>query len=329
MKHLHVLLLCGGGGSEHEISLLSANFLESQLKSLADISVTRVELFPDHWQTNDGRFCHLGMDRQLHFDNTAQPVDFVVPCIHGFPGETGDIQSMLELIGLPYLGCGSEGSKLCFNKVSTKLWLSALDIPNTPFLFLSTNNEAAHAQAHTAFRNWGAVFVKAASQGSSVGCYKVTDAAALSEAVNAAFGYSDQVLVEKAVRPRELEVAVYRYNDQLVATRPGEIATPSDSFYSYEEKYSAGSHSTTYLAAPNLSEEQVATIREYALKAFSQLGLKDLSRIDFFLTEDNEILLNEINTFPGMTPISMFPKLLEHNGHVFAEFLEGTLKAYR
>ncbi len=329
MKHLHVLLLCGGGGSEHEISLLSANFLESQLKSLADISVTRVELFPDHWQTNDGRFCHLGMDRQLHFDNTAQPVDFVVPCIHGFPGETGDIQSMLELIGLPYLGCGSEGSKLCFNKVSTKLWLSALDIPNTPFLFLSTNNEAAHAQAHTAFRNWGAVFVKAASQGSSVGCYKVTDAAALSEAVNAAFGYSDQVLVEKAVRPRELEVAVYRYNDQLVATRPGEIATPSDSFYSYEEKYSAGSHSTTYLEAPNLSEEQVATIREYALKAFSQLGLKDLSRIDFFLTEDNESLLNEINTFPGMTPISMFPKLLEHNGHVFAEFLEGTLKAYR
>ena len=329
MKHLHVLLLCGGGGSEHEISLLSANFLESQLKSLADISVTRVELFPDHWQTNDGRFCHLGMDRQLHFDNTAQPVDFVVPCIHGFPGETGDIQSMLELIGLPYLGCGSEGSKLCFNKVSTKLWLSALDIPNTPFLFLSTNNEAAHAQAHTAFRNWGAVFVKAASQGSSVGCYKVTDAAALSEAVNAAFGYSDQVLVEKAVRPRELEVAVYRYNDQLVATRPGEIATPSDSFYSYEEKYSAGSHSTTYLEAPNLSEEQVTTIREYALKAFSQLGLKDLSRIDFFLTEDNEILLNEINTFPGMTPISMFPKLLEHYGHVFAEFLEGTLKAYR
>ena len=92
MKHLHVLLLCGGGGSEHEISLLSANFLESQLKSLAEISVTRVELFPDHWQTNDGRFCHLGMDRQLHFDNTAQPVDFVVPCIHGFPGETGDIQ---------------------------------------------------------------------------------------------------------------------------------------------------------------------------------------------------------------------------------------------
>ena len=327
MKHLHVLLLCGGGGSEHEISLLSANYLESQLKELAEVSVTRVELFPDHWQTNDGRSCHLGMDRQLHFANEAKPVDFVVPCIHGFPGETGDIQSMLELIGLPYLGCGSEGSKLCFNKVSTKLWLSALDIPNTPFLFLSDNNEAAHAQAHTAFRNWGAVFVKAASQGSSVGCYKVTDAAKLSEAVNAAFGYSDQVLVEKAVRPRELEVAVYRYNDQLVATRPGEIATPSDSFYSYEEKYSSGSNSTTYLEAPGLSDAQISTIREYALKAFTQLGLKDLSRIDFFLTEDNEILLDEINTFPGMTPISMFTKPLEHHGDNFKQFIEGIIRS--
>lgn len=329
MKHLHVLLLCGGGGSEHEISLLSANYLESQLKSLKEVSVTRVELFPDRWVSANGQTCHLGMDRHLHFTDSKQPVDFVVPCIHGFPGETGDIQSMLELIGLPYLGCGSEGSKLCFNKVSTKLWLSALDIPNTPFLFLSNNNEAAHAQAHTAFRNWGKVFVKAASQGSSVGCYKVTDAAALSDAVNAAFGYSDQVLVEKAVKPRELEVAVYRYSNELVATFPGEICAPGDTFYSYEEKYSAGSHSTTHLTAPGLSDAQANAIREYALKAFTQLGLKDLSRIDFFLTEENEILLNEINTFPGMTPISMFPKLLEHNGHVFADFLEGILKAYR
>jgi len=326
MKHLHVLLLCGGGGSEHEISLLSANFLESQLKQLPEVSVTRVEMFPDHWVSHDGRNCHLGMDRQLHIADDTLPVDFVVPCIHGFPGETGDIQSMLELIGLPYLGCGSEGSKLCFNKVSTKLWLTALDIPNTPFLFLSENNEAAHAQAHTAFRNWGAVFIKAASQGSSVGCYKVSDAAGVSNAVNEAFKFSDQVLVEKAVRPRELEVAVYQYGNELIATYPGEIKAPGDTFYSYEEKYSSGSHSTTLLEAPGLTEEQAQQIHDYALKAFTQMGLKDLSRIDFFLTEDNEVLLNEINTFPGMTPISMFPKLLEHNGHVFGQFLEGILR---
>ena len=197
-KH-HVLLMCGGGGSEHEISLLSANFLEEQLRALPGIEVTRVELKPDGWLRADGKACHLGMDKILQCGDDAWPVDYVVPCIHGFPGETGDLQSFLELAGLPYLGCGAEGSKLCFNKVSTKLWLTALGIPNTPFVFLSENDGAAHAEAHQAMRRWGAVFVKAASQGSSVGCYKVTDVAGLSDAINQAFGYSAQVLVEKAV----------------------------------------------------------------------------------------------------------------------------------
>lgn len=319
-KH-HVLLMCGGGSSEHDISLLSANFLEQQLKALPGIEVVRVELFADHWQAADGRHCSLGLDKQLLVGGESWRIDYVVPCIHGFPGETGDIQSLLELAGLPYLGCGSEGSKLCFNKVSTKLWLTALGIPNTPFVFLSENDGAAHAEAHQAMRRWGAVFVKAASQGSSVGCYKVTDVAGLSDAINQAFGYSAQVLVEKAVKPRELEVAVYQYGDELVATKPGEICLPGDEFYSFEEKYSSSSHSTTRLDVTDLSAEQVETIRTLALKAFTQLKLKGLSRVDFFLTSEGEILLNEINTFPGMTPISMFPKMLQHHGHDFGQFL--------
>lgn len=326
MKHLHILLLCGGGGSEHEVSLLSADFLEQQLNLLEEVHVTRVEMHDDHWNTKDGSLCHLGQDRHLHIENHAEPVDYIVPCIHGFPGETGDLQSMLDLIGIPYLGCGAEASKLCFNKISTKLWLTALGIPNTPYLFLSENNEAAHAQAHSAFRNWGSVFVKAASQGSSVGCYKVTDAALLSQAVNDAFTYSDQVLIEKMVKPRELEVAVYQYGDQLIATHPGEICAPTDVFYTYEEKYSNKSQSVTKLQAENLTAAQVAEIQSYALKAFTQLKLRHLSRIDFFLTEDNEILLNEINTFPGMTPISMFPKLLQHHGEEFHLFLEKCIR---
>ena len=319
-KH-HVLLMCGGGGSEHEISLLSANFLEEQLRALPGIEVTRVELKPDGWLRADGKGCHLGMDKILQCGDDAWPVDYVVPCIHGFPGETGDLQSFLELAGLPYLGCGAEGSKLCFNKVSTKLWLTALGIPNTPFVFLSENDGAAHAEAHQAMRRWGAVFVKAASQGSSVGTYRVTDVAQLSDAINKAFGYSEQVLVEKAVKPRELEVAVYQYGDELVATCPGEICLPGDEFYSFDEKYSSTSHSTTRLDVTDLSAEQVTTIRTLALKAFTQLKLKGLSRVDFFLTSEGEILLNEINTFPGMTPISMFPKMLQHHGHDFGQFL--------
>ncbi|SIQ75250.1 D-alanine-D-alanine ligase [Aeromonas sp. RU39B] len=322
MKNLHVLLLCGGGGAEHEVSLVSANFLESKLTALPGVEVTRVEMFKDRWISADGRECKLGLDRLLSFASVARPVDYVVPCIHGYPGETGDLQSFLEMAGLPYLGCRSEGSKLCFNKISTKLWLTALGIPNTPYLFLTENNADSLAQAESALADWGALFVKAASQGSSVGCYKVTDKAGLADAINKAFGYSEQVLVEKAVKPRELEVAVYQYGDELVATEPGEICTPSDHFYTYEEKYSTASHTSTSLRAEGLSQEQIDAIRGYALKAFRQMGLTHLSRVDFFLTDEGEILLNEINTFPGMTPISMFPKLMEHNGHDISRFLE-------
>ncbi|MBP8113357.1 MAG: D-alanine--D-alanine ligase A, partial [Aeromonas sp.] len=132
MKNMHVLLLCGGGGAEHEVSLRSANFLEQQLGLLPGVEVTRVEMFADRWLSADGRECKLGLDKLLSFDSVARPVDYVVPCIHGYPGETGDLQSFLELAGLPYLGCDAEASKICFNKISTKLWLSAIGIPNTP-----------------------------------------------------------------------------------------------------------------------------------------------------------------------------------------------------
>ncbi|ENY71029.1 D-alanine--D-alanine ligase [Aeromonas diversa] len=329
MKNMHVLLLCGGGGAEHQVSLVSANYLESKLTALPGVEVTRVEMLKDRWISADGRECKLGLDRLLSFASVARPVDFVVPCIHGYPGETGDLQSFLELAGLPYLGCGAEASKICFNKITTKLWLTALGIPNTPYRFLTENSAQSLAEARAALAEWGALFVKAACQGSSVGCYKVTDEASLAAAIDGAFGYSDQVLLEKAVKPRELEVAVYQYGDELVATVPGEICAPTDHFYTYEEKYSSSSHTTTSLRAEGLSEQQIETIRTYALKAFRQLGLTHLSRVDFFLTEEGEILLNEINTFPGMTPISMFPKMLEHHGHDVGRFLEQILEQAR
>ena len=326
MKNMHVLLLCGGGGSEHEVSLRSANFLEQQLGLLPGVEVTRVEMFADRWLSADGRECKLGLDKLLSFDSVARPVDYVVPCIHGYPGETGDLQSFLELAGLPYLGCDAEASKICFNKISTKLWLSAIGIPNTPYLFLTEQNEAALAEAKAALAKWGKVFIKAASQGSSVGCYSASNEADLVKGIADAFGYSEQVLIEKAVKPRELEVAVYQYGDELVATYPGEICVPQDKFYTYEEKYSSASHTETALRAEGLTQAQADAIHEYALKAFRQLKLTHLSRIDFFLTEEGEILLNEINTFPGMTSISMFPNLLEHHGHRFSDYLEQILR---
>ncbi|MEC6898518.1 D-alanine--D-alanine ligase [Photobacterium piscicola] len=328
MSSIHVLLLCGGGSAEHEVSLVSANFIEQQLKAIDGVSYTRVEMTKNEgWLNENQHSCELNLDKTLSAVG-EQPItiDYVIPCVHGFPGETGDLQSLFDLAGLPYLGCGAEASTNCFNKITTKLWFDALNIPNTPYVFLSENTEEAHQQALAALNKWGKVFVKAACQGSSVGCYSVTNADELRTAVNNAFGYSNQVLIEKTIKPRELEVAAYQFGDQLIITKPGEVSCPDNKFYSYEEKYSTDSLSTTQVEARNITEEQIEAIQHYARKAFEQMKLKDLSRIDFFLSEDNEILLNEINTFPGMTPISMFPKMLENYGHNFTDFIEKAIK---
>ncbi|GLR06052.1 D-alanine--D-alanine ligase [Vibrio hyugaensis] len=318
----NILLLCGGCSSEHEISLLSANFVEQQLNLIENVKVTRVEIKNEGWVTNQNELVYLDLNtKQLCSDTSSLAVDFIVPCIHGFPGETGDIQSMFEIAGIPYLGCGPEASSNSFNKITSKLWYDAIGIPNTPYLFLTRNDEYAHEQAQQAFDKWGKVFVKAARQGSSVGCYSVTEKSELRQAVNDAFGFSEQVLIEKSVKPRELEVAAYEMDGQLHITKPGEVIAPDGAFYSYDEKYSSASHSLTEVEAKNLTEEQVDAILEASQTIFKQMNLRHLSRIDFFLTEDNEIYLNEVNTFPGMTPISMFPKMLQNNGHQFHEFL--------
>ncbi|NNN45206.1 MULTISPECIES: D-alanine--D-alanine ligase [unclassified Vibrio] len=317
-----ILLLCGGGSSEHEVSLVSANYIQQQLLLTPDFNVIRVEIKPTGWFTLSNELVSLDINTaSLNGGNWSKKIDFVVPCIHGYPGETGDIQSLLELAGIPYLGCGPEASSNSFNKITSKLWYDALGIPNTPYLFLTENSATTKKNAEQAFEQWGALFIKAARQGSSVGCYKVTELEQVSHAVESAFHYSEQVLVEQAVKPRELEVAAYELSGELYISKPGEIIAPDDAFYSYEEKYSADSHSRTEVEAKNLTEEQRALIHACAKKVFIHMKLRHLSRIDFFLTEQGHIYLNEVNTFPGMTPISMFPKMLEHNGHKFSDFL--------
>lgn len=322
MAKATILLLCGGASSEHDVSLISANYIEQQLTLNHEFDVVRVEIQAQGWYNNAQELVTLDINSAtLVSVSDTHVIDFVVPCIHGYPGETGDIQSMLDLANIPYLGCGPEASSNSFNKITSKLWYDALNIPNTPYLFLTENNDDAIERTEKAVQEWGNVFVKAARQGSSIGCYKVTSISAVADAIKQAFTFSEQVLVEKAVQPRELEVAAYEYNDEVFITQPGEVIAPNNAFYTYEEKYGADSHSLTTVEVDDLSDEQRDIIRESARKAFVHMKLRHLSRIDFFLTPDGNVYLNEVNTFPGMTPISMFPKMLKHNGHVFSEFL--------
>ena len=324
MKQFNILLISGGGGAEHEISLLSAKYMADQLTKTPQFNVCELLLDKQgQYKTVSGEVCELTNAGEVRFSVANKPslrVDYVVPCLHGYPGETGDIQSYLELIQLPYLGCQPEASRNCFNKVTAKMWFTALGIPNTEYLFLQQYNQAAIQQAEHALEKWGSLFIKAASQGSSVGCYKVDNKAQLSDYLKQAFGYSEYVLLEKTIKAREIEVAVYEYEGQVIATLPGEIVCEANTFYTYDEKYAANSHANTLVVAPvdkNIAEQ----IQAYAISAFKGMKLRHLSRIDFFLTNENEILLNEINTFPGLTPISMFPKMLENHGHHFSEYL--------
>ncbi|CCO45746.1 putative D-alanine--D-alanine ligase [Vibrio nigripulchritudo SOn1] len=326
MTRKNILLLCGGGSNEHEVSLVSANYVQQQLQLDPSFNVIRVEMTKDEWRLSSGEKTELDISHSnLKGESHEIHIDYIVPCLHGFPGETGDVQSIFELAKIPYLGCGPEASINSFNKITSKLWYDALGIPNTPYVFLSSNNEDAHEKARSAFEEWGVLFVKAARQGSSVGCYKVTESKEISEAVNKAFTFSDQVLIEKAVKPRELEVAAFEHNGELIISKPGEVIAPENGYYTYEEKYGADSHSLTVVEAERLTDAQIEEIQLHSRKVFLQMGLKDLSRIDFFLTEDNEIYLNEVNTFPGMTPISMFPKMVEHHGVSFKDFLSNAI----
>lgn len=336
MSKKNILLLCGGSGTEHEVSLVSAKFVEKNLREIGLYNVIVVEI--GRPKSNDktfriknaddshGETVEINSKRQLVIVGSASvlaDLHYVVPCIHGPPGETGEIQTYLDLISLPYLGCGPEASLVSFNKVTSKLWFNAIGIPNTPFEFLTSMEDAP--KAHKLIDQHGSVFVKAASQGSSVGCYQVFKKAELDTALTNAFKYSEYVLVEKMVTARELEISTYEFEGKIHASVPGEINCPS-AFYSYEEKYNPNSKTTTEVVAPNLPQNIIEDMRGYAIKAFKALKLRHLSRIDFFYTNDGLIYLNEINTFPGATPISMFPKMMENNGHSYLKFISDIIK---
>lgn len=324
---LNILLLCGGDGAEHEISLISAQFLLENLKQIPDFNVIYCCLHEGRFTLKDGSCIYFLPGGRINMHGESVKIDCAVPCLHGTPGETGEIQSFFRLNAIPYIGCNDDASLKCFNKITTKLYLTALGISNTPYTWLIDQSATSLREADAAFAVWNHdVYVKAAAQGSSIGCYHVKDKSDLHDSIAEAFTYADSVLIEKNIEHRELEVAAYETDEGLVITPPGEIIMPDSVFYTYEEKYSKDSGTVTTVEPEGLSDKVIEDIRAMARRAFIGLQLRDLSRIDFFLADTGEILLNEINTFPGMTPISMFPKLLAHHGDSMPAFLEGCIR---
>ncbi len=317
----NILLVCGGDGSEHEISLISADFIYQKLCANSDFNVIKVCLTNNEFVDDNNNKGYFDGKGGFNINNEHYQIAALVPCIHGIPAESGEFQGFLELNAINYIGCDMQASINCFNKITTKLYLNAIDIPNTPFLIINDKSDNSIQKACEYFNIWKDVYIKAACQGSSIGCYHVTDSNDLKDSIYEAFSYSHEVLMEKTIVHRELEVAAFEINGELIISDPGEIIMPSNEFYTFEQKYAQNSKTTTTTEPANLSDETIHEIKEHAYLAFKALKLRDLSRIDFFLSDDGEVLLNEINTFPGMTPISMFPKLLEASGYDMTEFL--------
>ena len=318
-----VLIIKGGGGTEHEVSLRSADYIETQIDQ-EKFQVISVEISKESTWLYQSSPCELTFDHYLKTNNNNIKIDIVIPCLHGYPGETGEIPAFLDLIKLPYLGCNAETSIICFNKLLTKLTLELVGVPTTPFLQVQNKNDLENAEVF--LQKYGTVFIKATNQGSSVGCYQVNNLQDLKKYIEEAFNYSPFVILEEGLSGRELEVSAFEYKGKWHVTIPGEIKCPAK-FYSYEEKYSTDSQTETLIEAPDISVEVKKQIQKFSFRAIEGLKLRHLSRIDFFLTDDGRVYLNEPNTFPGHTQISMFPIMMENYGVKYSEFINSHLEA--
>jgi D-alanine-D-alanine ligase len=243
----------------------------------------------------------------------------VFPLLHGPMGEDGTVQGLLELAGVPYVGSGVLGSALSMDKAKAKEVVAHRGIPQARHVALRVTDLSDETSARLLDELGAPVFVKPANMGSSIGVSKAGDPAAVQAALELAGSYDEWVVVEEAVEAREVEVAVLG-NDHPRASVPGEVV-PGAEFYDYDDKYHDG-NADLLIPAP-LSAEETAAVQALALEAFAALRAEGLARVDFFFDEGGRgFLLNEINTMPGFTPISMYPRLWEASGLSYPDLVD-------
>ncbi|OFW79661.1 MAG: D-alanine--D-alanine ligase A, partial [Alicyclobacillus sp. RIFOXYA1_FULL_53_8] len=254
--------------------------------------------------------------------NFGQELDVIVPVLHGSNGEDGTIQGLLEVLDLPYVGAGVLASAVGMDKVFMKTVFGAAGLPQVQYTHF-TRRQWEHDEEGILTRVEAEIpypcFVKPANLGSSVGISKAKDRAQLRAAIQLATRFDRKVIVEEGLKVREIEVAVLG-NDEPQASVPGEVV-PSAEFYDYRAKYIDG-ESALFIPA-DLTVEQADEIRRLAVEAFLSLECTGLARVDFFIdTDSNRVLVNEINTMPGFTDISMYPKLWEATGLPYSELID-------
>ncbi|MCI8501870.1 MAG: D-alanine--D-alanine ligase [Oscillospiraceae bacterium] len=342
MSKKTVAVLFGGRSSEYEVSLLSAASVLDHIPSDRYDAVTIGITKEGRWlwyggpsrAIADGNWKDHPSNRPVVFSldpsqkgilkldgETAEllPVDCIFPVLHGKNGEDGTVQGMLDLAGIPYVGCGLAASANCMDKQFTHTILDAAGIRTAKWRVL---RKAEHASLDSRIPEIEEalgypVFVKPANAGSSVGISKAHNREELKKALELAFVHDEKAILEETITGTEVECAVLG-NEAPKASQPGQI-TPSNEFYDYNAKYIDGASKLDIPA--KISPEVAELVKETAIKAYRALGCSGLSRVDFFVTDSGEVILNEINTLPGFTDISMYPKLWEAQGVPYTELV--------
>jgi D-alanine-D-alanine ligase len=340
-KKLRVAILFGGKSAEHEISVISArNIVEAMEQRKYEIVSIGIDK-QGRWFFDEGARLLRNSDKaRVEFSRRRSPaavlpgvtatpmiaprrtlgkVDVVFPVLHGPFGEDGTVQGLLKLVNLPFVGAGVLGSAVGMDKDVMKRLLRDAKIPIAKFLVFE-RSEASKINLSAVKRMLGLpFFVKPANLGSSVGISKVSANKQFDSAITEAFRYDSKILIEENIPGREIECSVLG-NENPIASLPGEIITRHD-FYSYDAKYLDEKGAQLMIPAP-LSKNIVKAIQGLAVRTFKTLACEGMARVDFFLRDNREIFVNEINTIPGFTQISMYPKLWEASGIPYSELID-------
>lgn len=338
MSRQRVAVILGGRSGEHEVSLVSARSV------MAALDPTRWEVVPfgisrsGGWLTPGETAAALsagatgfreGGQQLLRADSALAALatcDVAFPLVHGTYGEDGTLQGFFETAGMAYAGCGVAASAIGMDKALMKALFQEAGVRQAKYGVVhawEAAEDSGQTAAYIAAATGYPCFVKPANGGSSVGVTKVRSSEDLGPAFAAAFAYDDKAVVEAAVVGREVECSVLG-NERPEASVPGEIV-PDREFYDYDSKYSAGSKTALHIPA-ELPDGVADEVRETALRMYRVMGCEGYARVDFFVTGEGDVLANEINTIPGFTSISMYPKLWEASGLAYGELLTRILE---
>ena len=338
-----VLVIFGGVSSEHDVSLVSASSVIANIPrdkyDILPLGITKSgrsflfkgdpSLLPGEKWLESGEIenCVISTDREHHgiihlSDGSIEYIDVAFPVLHGKNGEDGTMQGLLEISGIPYVGCDTVSSAVCMDKAMTNAvadYNNILQAKWMAFTHYDYSGKKAELLKNASEYLGFPIFVKPANAGSSVGINKAADIESLESACEIAFEFDNKIVLEESIDGAEIECAVLG-NDNPVASTVGEIV-PCNDFYDYDAKYIAD-NSKLYIPA-RLDEDKAEEVRNIAVKTFKSLGCSGFSRIDFFVRKsDGAVMLNEVNTIPGFTPISMYPKLFEASGISYHELID-------